>query len=392
MPTLRYAAFQPDHADAVTRLIALAFAGGPPEQIRSWMQLAGHDNIRVVLDDDTPLACLILIPMGQFFGGRSVPMTGIAGVAVAPQARGRGVARLLMTSALEEIRDSGVPLSTLYASTQHVYRSVGYEQAGHRFEHRIPIHRFTVKPPRPLRPFNPSDMDAVKACYTRWAALNDGHLDRGEYVWSRILRSRTGEEAAAFVLDGDRSIDAYVFFHQERADPSGRHDVRIADCCAVTREAADSLLGFLNGFRSMAVDVVLYGGPAHPLAMYLPEQRFDVRFKDYWMLRVLDPRSALERRGYPAGVSVTIPIEVEDATFPACSGRVVLTVRNGRATVERGCEGGLRLTSRALACAYSGLHTPSVLRALGWLDGPNNLVRNLDAAMPARSPSMPDFF
>src|ERR1043166_2690224 len=79
---------------AAVRMIVHAFAG-TEEGTRDWLRAAGMKSVRVVREHGKPGAaagCLLRIPMGQYFGGRSVSMLGIAGVAVAPEARGRGLA------------------------------------------------------------------------------------------------------------------------------------------------------------------------------------------------------------------------------------------------------------------------------------------------------------
>src|SRR5204863_3657876 len=103
-----------------------------------WLNKAGRENVRVLREGREPIACLLLLPMGQFFGGRPVPTVGVAAVGVAPHLRGRGAAARVMSSALREIRAAGTPLSALYPATQVLYRKVGYEQAGGRFEITIP--------------------------------------------------------------------------------------------------------------------------------------------------------------------------------------------------------------------------------------------------------------
>src|SRR5688500_12334263 len=111
---LTYGPSDPSHdVPAMGRIMGHAFAFSP-EDFPAWHEQAGPGNFRVVRDGaGTILGNLVLIPMGQFFGGRSVPMTGVAGVGVATEARGRGVATVLMREAMREIRDSGVPISTL---------------------------------------------------------------------------------------------------------------------------------------------------------------------------------------------------------------------------------------------------------------------------------------
>ena len=62
--------------------------------------------------------------MTQWWNGRAVPMAGVAGVMVAPEERGRGVGRALMTALLEVIAARGYPLSVLFPSTLPTRRAL----------------------------------------------------------------------------------------------------------------------------------------------------------------------------------------------------------------------------------------------------------------------------
>src|SRR5262245_51321796 len=102
----------------ISRLLHHAFAG-QEDMCGIWLRDAGFHHVRVMGETGRePDATLVRIPMGQYFGGKSVPMMGIAGVAVAPEARGRGIARQLMEETIRECHREGWALSGLYASTQ----------------------------------------------------------------------------------------------------------------------------------------------------------------------------------------------------------------------------------------------------------------------------------
>ena len=68
--------------------------------------------------------------MRQWWHGRAMPMAAVGGVKVAPEGRGRGVGRALMTALLREIAARGFPVSALYPATAPLYRSLGWEIAG----------------------------------------------------------------------------------------------------------------------------------------------------------------------------------------------------------------------------------------------------------------------
>ena len=74
----------------------------------------------------------------QWWHGRPVPMAGVAGVQVAPEYRGQGVGRAVMTALAEHMAERGYPLSVLYPATMTIYRSLGWEIAGHLHEAVMP--------------------------------------------------------------------------------------------------------------------------------------------------------------------------------------------------------------------------------------------------------------
>lgn len=98
----------------------------------AYIERIGSENFRVIRQAGNAIAQLVIYPMAQWYGGKPVPMAGIAVVGVAPEYRGQGVAYQLMAQTIMQLHDQGVPISTLYASTDTLYRKVGYERAGNR--------------------------------------------------------------------------------------------------------------------------------------------------------------------------------------------------------------------------------------------------------------------
>ena len=110
----------------------------------------------------------------------------------------------LMTEALRELHAKGTALSALYPATQKLYRAVGYEQAGHRFETRVSLSHIQVRE-RSLgvRTMEPRDVTAVREIYRTNATRHDGNLDRAPIGWNRIEfpPPTRVEPARAFVIE-----------------------------------------------------------------------------------------------------------------------------------------------------------------------------------------------
>ncbi len=396
-------------ATAYARVLAHSF-GRPESESAAWVGRHDRGNIRVLADSAGVQAGLILLPMGQFFGGRSVPMWGVAAVGVAPEARGRGVATELMRRALAEMHGHAVPISTLYPAIQRLYRAVGYEQAGHRYEVRLPLHRVGRRSHEPssagarVRPMVDADRAPVQALY-RFVSRNfDGNLDRSAVIWDRIERpppTRT-EPARAFVVEDEAgTMQGYVFLSQHLpAIPiGGRHEVQVHDMACTTGTAGRALWSFLAGYATMAPEMTWCCGPCHHLLMMLPEQIYRPTLKDHWMVRITNVRAALAARGYGAPVRGSLRLEVHDAVIAPNNGAYTLRVEGGEAevTAEKGSDTGrapgtIRLGITALAGLYTGFVSPWALRAIGELEGDDDAVGVAAAIFAGSTPWMTDHF
>jgi predicted acetyltransferase len=364
----------------------------PATDVEPWVRRAGIQNVRVERRAGRVEACLLRLPMGQFFSGRSVPMVGIAGVATPPETRGSGAAIALMTSALEELHDEGVALSVLYPATLGLYRRAGYECAGGRYEVSLKPSAIGVRDHAlPCRAMAPEDEPAVERLYRAVAARSDGHLDRGPYVWQRVRSPRGADLVRGFVVGEEGHVEGYARLY-EKKQPSGYFSLHASDLVAQTPAAHRRLLALLADHGTTAEIVKWNGAPADPFLQLVQHVNTEVRLLDPWMLRVTHVKAALERRGWSAGIDAEIEIDVVDDVVAANAGRWTLRVAGGRAEVARGGRGGVRVDVRALAAMYSGFLTPRAAAASGGVEGSDDEIERMAAVFQGGAPWMPDYF
>lgn len=356
--------------------IAAGVFGFAPERAQIVFDSVGRENVRVVRVNGEIAGGMLVIPMGQFFGGRSVPMLGIALVAVAPESRASGAASTMMRAGLKEYRTRNGAISTLYPATQPVYRRAGYEQAGVHFTYSLPTAGLDVRERGlELRPVQPEDDAALRSLYLKWAANHPGNLARNDYMWRRVYELR-GEKAQGFVVARGGEIEGYLFYFQRTAPaPAGLnlpgYTMHLTDFVATTPTSARHLLTFLADHRSLVNTVYWNGGPNEPVLGLLGELTATVTLRWNWMLRVVHLEQALMARGYGPGLSAELHLNVRDDVLAENEGRWVVRVRDGAATVERGGQGTLEIDVRGLASLYSGYATPAALVAQGYLTGPS---------------------
>lgn len=384
-----------DELRAMRRLADYAFSPSPPPLPDIQGMLAqGRENFRVARVRGRAAGSLGIIPMGQWFGGRSVPMAGINAVAVAPEHRAAGIATRLLRRMLEDVRAQGMPLSVLYPATQPVYRRAGYEQAGIHLAYFQPV---AALPPRDrsldIRPAEPDELPALRALYAERARRTSGNLDRNEYMWSRIWSDRGGSTVVnTYAVERDGAPEGYVAYHQ--AQETGEQDRNIVarDLVALTPDAARRLLSFFADHRSVVRNVTWAGAPADPLLFHIPNQDYRVRWYEQWMLRLVDVRAALEARGYPPGIETEVHLRVRDDALPWNDGPFVLRVSGGVAEVREGGEGRVGLDVRGLASIYSGYLSPAGMLSTGYIEGPVEDLAALGAVFAGPAPWMADGF
>lgn len=381
---------------ALGRMLGHAFAS-PPEGSEEWVRLAGLEHARLLRDDaGTPVACLTRIPMGQYFLGRPMPLLGIAGVAVAPELRGRGLAAAMMRRAIREIAAEGYPLSGLYASIQSLYRKVGYEQAGHRCFVRMPLNRIDVRDRGySVLPIGDGEMERVRACYREFCGATSGPLDRGEYAWRRVreLRSEKFSGFGFYRPESPERLEAYVFLSQRRDPALGRFDLYLSDFAFTSPGAGRALLGFLADFATMGNELSFWAGPTHPLLLLLDLQNYTVERGNTWMLRITNLKKALEARVFPAGLTAAVGLDVVDDLLPENAGRWVLRVNGGAGSLEKGGDGpAIRCDIRGVSPLLSGFLGPREAQLAGLIEGPDSALDSGAAVFAGPTPWMSDMY
>lgn len=367
--------------------------GFPAADAAAWLDRSGHENVYAYSGDDGVAGGLVMIPMGQFFGGRSVPMMGVAGVGIAPEHRGRGDATAMMRAALGAMRARGAAISTLYPATVPLYRRAGYERAGGRFELRIAprelVAATNVDASLSLRRVTELD-DALASAQRAFAARHPGSLDRGPHLWARIFAPRK-LEPRAIVLEDARGVAGHLVVAHRQVDG---HDTEVVVVDASARDGAVArrILAMLGDYRSLAGRVVMWPNVPSVFSMLLPERHYELMMPESWMVRVLDVEAALSARGYPRATSGRFELAIEDDVLSANDGAFVIEVAEGRARMQRGGSGAVRMHVRALAPLFTGFLSASELVRLGAIVASEEDAARLDAVFAGPLPTMTEMF
>jgi predicted acetyltransferase len=296
-------------------------------------------------DGDRLIGSALFHDMRQWWHGRPVPLAGVAGVKIAPEDRGRGVGRALMAALVDLMAERGYPLSALYPATMAIYRSLGWEIAGHRHEAVLPARSLfaLVKPDinpeargataataaAEVRRPGPDDAAEVLDVIGRAHALahDCGPITFDEATMRRWLvrpgRYADDDRYAYLTKDG---FLGYRWLH-------GHDEIFVDRVVAASAEATRVLWGLVASNSSVADTVRAQVGPTDPVRWLLREQDTNIAERLSWMLRLLDAPAAIAARGFPA-TDIAVPLHITDDLRPANSGRWELTVRAGAGSLS----------------------------------------------------------
>ncbi len=322
----------------------------------------------------------------HWFGGALVPCQQVAGVAVPPEHRGRGVASAAMAAAVRQGAAEGLGLSLLFPAVTALYRRLGWEQAGGLIRHRLEA-RHAPAAGEPLRAATPADRPAIRACYRAMGATLNGPMDRPAWGWDQL-----GEVPHAYVLDGPDGIEAYLRYEVTHTPDDWQYGLGVRDWAASTLRGHTALLGFVGRHGTVGRAIELHGPWPHPWAFLLPEQDLRRDWSMAWMARGLDLGAAVAARGFPPGIAASVGVTVDDPLLPAGRGPWRLEVDGGTGALSATAAAAVTLSARAAGPLFTGWATAEDLARAGLLSGPPADLAALTAVFAGPPPIQLEFF
>jgi predicted acetyltransferase len=307
--------------------------------------------------------------MQQWWHGRSIPMAAVAGVKVAPEERGRGVGTAMMARMLPDLADRGYPVSVLYPATAPLYRSFGWEIAGGKYETVVPARSLAtlIGPDESV----PADAGTAAAAHDspRASALRRATPDDGAaivavkgLVHGRLRHcgpnTREPWELRDWLADPEHF--AYLaddgFLSYRWARHTDELDVR--ELIAASAATARALWQIVASHATMATRIRACLAPDDPVHVLSREPYAELHRTESWMLRIVDAAEAIVARGFPAGVSMSVALDLADPVLPANAGCWRLEVAGGEGRLHRAGDGAaasaLRLGARGFAALFAG--------------------------------------
>lgn len=311
-------------------------------------------------DGDRMVGSAMFLDLRQWWQGRPVPAAGVSGVTVAPEYRGRGVGRGLMTALTALMAGRGYPLSVLFPATTGFYRRLGWELAGARYEAKLPARSLLALP-------RPSAGGLLSGGASAGGGSAGGVLSGGRSAGGGpgVRRPGAGDAAEVLAVIGaaheragdcgpvtwdEPTLRRYLTAPGEYADRHryaflapdgfagyrwrGNDEIYVDRVLATSPETTLALWSIIASHASVADKITTQVAPHDPLWWLLREQDAEVSERDPWMLRLLDAPAAIAARGFRA-VDIDVPLRITDEQLPHNDGQWTLTVRSSRAHLIR---------------------------------------------------------
>lgn len=353
------------------------------------------DDLHVAIVDGQIVAHAFLFSMKGWFAGGAVPVGAIASVAVAPEARGRGIATAMLSHLHARADAAKACVTTLYPFRQGFYAKHGYAAvtpnrrlaldpasipAAWRVEPGI-----TVRAPRTDAG---GDRAAIERMYARAAARGHGWLARPTALWDLFFAN---ERRVWVLATREERVIGYVCWSVVQEAVHAATHLVVRELAADDDAARRALLGAVGAQRDQVVSVTIEVDAADPLdRALLDADRAHAGTPDVEhtlgvvaggpMVRVVDVRRALSTRRYLRDGSLDLAVDGAPLRIDVTKGKAKLSVPKQLRVL-------LGVDHATLGAILFGGLLPSDAARLGWARGEDAAITHADAILAA-----PPFF
>lgn len=324
--------------------------------------------------------------------GKTFAMGGIAGVATWPEYRRGGLVARLLDHALRTMRDKGQTISFLHPFQFAFYRKFGWETYTEYKIYDIPSGMLPKVGPQPGRVVRVgADLPLLGRIYEAYASCYNGALVRDEAWWSeRIFAGKQGTVAVYY--DAEDQPAGYVFYQVEH------RVLTVHELVSLHHGARIALWRFLADHDSMIDKLTVKAPSDDRLPFLLDNPRVKQEIVPYFMARIVDVSSFLEKYPFASGTESSLILEVTDAQAEWNHRTFAVTVdESGTARVAdalsvAGDWPAVKCDVQTLTAMLMGYQRPGFLREIGRLQCRPEIVETLERLVPVRQTYLPDFF
>ena len=332
------------------------------------------------------------IPMTQNLRGKVYPMGGLASVATHPSGRRKGYARHLVVRHLQQMREKGEVVSTLWPFRESFYGRLGYISFPHS-----PVMRFPLSGLEPLlhrdlgggveikeiREGFEEYRSFLKQVQTRIHGMslrpskNASYMPRANKHWLAVAEAN-GKVAGVMIYRAtgegkDLEVESFFYLHSH-----GKY----------------LLLQWLARHIDQAKDVWLYTTPGQRHETWLYDLEADIRTRR----EIYDSLEPMGRVVVVEGLSGmnagrgNFSVRVTDEQCPWNEGSYAFESANGRLSVSRSKTHDGELDIKGLSALVFAGYDPGDFVFRGWGDPDSEVQRAMRSMFPSSQPYLHEEF
>ncbi|MFB6081582.1 MAG: enhanced intracellular survival protein Eis [Halanaeroarchaeum sp.] len=368
---VEYGPLPDDRRSALDAILSYAFSpeDGPldADEDRETPPQARVGENRALLEDGEIRSVCRHIHFDARVRGSDVSMAGLSAVATPPEHRRQGQIGRLLTHSLREYREWGQPIAALWPFSTPFYAQFGWATSNHvAVQTGDPDHfRLGDPPAGRYRRAEKSDWRALDEVLSNHFVSFELAVDRTSEWWHRRTFHAWDTDPYVYLWERNGDPAGYVRYTVESV--GGEKRLEVSELAYVDPEARRAMLRFLADHDSQVAAVRVSGPPTDVLLDRVADPHsLEVSLESGPMVRIVDVVDALSGISYPAAVSGTVTVGVEDPLVDWNDDRFTVTFRDGQATVERtgdpaDVEGGIGALSQLVV----GHRTVGDLRRAG---------------------------
>jgi len=311
--------------DQVRRLWGECF--GNEEPWTSWYFSKHYqaDHTWVGERDGEIIAQAHLLPHRLMVRGTWREAAFLVGVCVSEKMRGRGIGRELLSSALEELRRTGMKINILQPRWPEFYRQLGWEFCYDRQSYKLPVHVADLLLPDVAGAFfwepDLADISVLSGLYCQFTLSRHGYARREEKDWEILLADHKGDSGRVGVVFRSEVPCAYVLYSM------AGDLLRVRELVWTDTAAVDAIWKYLIGLSGpAALEKLEWLDPAgNPVSLLSSGSHPE----PFLMGRMNDMQAILSEIDYPAEQAADIRINVSDPLISSNNGFFRWRISNG---------------------------------------------------------------
>lgn len=230
----------------------------PGDPFFEWFfrRLYRPEDVLLAGEGGRTMGALHLRPYALALRGRVLPVHYIVGVAVHPAARGRGIARALLTEAFRASAKDGRSVDILMPSDASFYRPLGFAMYAHQWERTAAPERLASLGERPVKAGlieGPDDWAILAGIYRVHTARYSAYALRDEANWRQRIEGTLREGYIAVVSDGSGPAGYVVYSMDGRT-------LAAAEMAWASEAGRRGLYAYMAGHRG-SVDTIRWYEP-----------------------------------------------------------------------------------------------------------------------------------